>query len=56
MSYMSSDHRDGSTIRFSFTLVIQFPSVVGSIETWREDMTMNTCSENQNIFRENLRS
>ena len=33
---MSSDHRDGITIRISFTSKIQLPSVVVFIETWHE--------------------
>ena len=56
MWYMSSDHRDGSTIRFSFTSVIQLPSAIAFIETWHENTTTSTCSEDQNIFRENLKS
>ena len=56
MSYMSSDHRDGSTVRFSFISVIQLPSVVGFIETWHENTTTSTSSEDQNIFRKNLKS
>ena len=54
--YMSSDHRNGNTIRFPFTSIIQLPSVVEFIETWHENLTTSTCPEGENIFRENLRS
>ena len=38
----------------SLTSLVKLCSIVGFIETWREKMTISTCSLGQNIFSANL--
>ena len=51
---MSSDHRDGSTIRLPVHLNDPTSLFIAFIETWHDNTTTCTFSEGQNIFRTNL--